>query len=38
MGRPIKKRLFGTDNVNDGLVYNEAGGEVVASVTTTTAG
>jgi hypothetical protein len=38
MGRPIKKRLFGTDNVNDGLVYNEAGGEGVASVTTTTAG
>jgi len=35
MGRPIKKKFFGTDNVNDGLVYNDAGGEGVASLTPT---
>lgn len=38
MGRPIKKKFFGDDNVNDSLVYSTAGGEGVASVTTTTAG
>ena len=38
MGRPIKKKFFGSDNVNDSLTYSAAGGEGVASVTTTTAG
>ena len=35
MGRPIKKKFFGSDNVNDGLVYSAAGGEGVASLTPT---
>jgi len=29
MGRPIKKKFFGSDNVNDGLTYSAAGGEGV---------
>lgn len=29
MGRPIKKKFFGSDNVNDGLTYSDAGGEGV---------
>jgi len=38
MGRPIKKKYFGTGNVNDGIVYNNAGGEGVASLTITNVG
>lgn len=38
MGRPIKKKFFGNDNVNDNLTYSEAGGEGVSSITVTTAG
>lgn len=33
MGRPIKKKFFGSDNVNDSLTYSDAGGESVSSLT-----
>jgi hypothetical protein len=33
MGRPIKRKFFGTDNVNDGLTYSDAGGEGITSLT-----
>ena len=35
MGRPIEKRYFGSDNVNDGLSYTNAGGESVTSIVLT---
>jgi hypothetical protein len=38
MGRPIKKKFFGTDNVNDGLTYSAAGGEGISSITYTNRG
>jgi hypothetical protein len=38
MGRPIKKKFFGTDIVNDGLTYSAAGGEGIASITYTARG
>jgi hypothetical protein len=38
MGRPIKRKFFGSDNVNDGLTYSDAGGEGVSSVTVTNYG
>ena len=38
MGRPIKKKFFGSDNVNDGLTYSNAGGEGLSSITLTTRG
>ncbi len=38
MGRPIKKKFFGSDNVNDGLVYSDAGGEGISSITYTNRG
>lgn len=38
MGRPIKRKFFGTGNVNDGNVYNNAGGEGITSLTISNAG
>lgn len=38
MGRPIKKKFFGSDNVNDGLTYTSTGGESVSSITYTNRG
>ena len=38
MGRPIKKKFFGSDNVNDTLTYSNAGGEGVSSITIATKG
>lgn len=38
MGRPIKRKYFGTGNVNDGQVYNNAGGEGISSLTYTNRG
>jgi hypothetical protein len=38
MGRPIKKKFFGSDNVNDGLTYTGPGGESVSSITYTNRG
>ena len=38
MGRPIKKKFFGSDNVNDGLTYSAAGGEGISSFTYTNRG
>jgi hypothetical protein len=38
MGRPIKKKFFGSDNVNDGLTYTGPGGEGLASITYTNRG
>jgi hypothetical protein len=38
MGRPIKKKFFGSDNVNDSLAYSDAGGEGLSSITLTTRG
>jgi hypothetical protein len=38
MGRPIKKKFFGSDNVNDGLTYSAAGGEGLSSITYTNRG
>lgn len=38
MGRPIKKKFFGSDNVNDSLVYSPPGGEGVSSITLTNVG
>lgn len=38
MGRPIKKKFFGTNNVNDGLTYSAAGGEGISSITYTNRG
>jgi hypothetical protein len=38
MGRPIKKKFFGSDNVNDALTYSAAGGEGVSSITYTNRG
>jgi hypothetical protein len=38
MGRPIKKKFFGSDNVNDGLTYTAPGGEGVSSITYTNRG
>ena len=38
MGRPIKKKFFGSDNVNDGLTYSTAGGEGLSSITYTNRG
>lgn len=35
MGRPIPRKFFGVDNVNDGLSYSDAGGEGVASYSVT---
>lgn len=35
MGRPIKRKFFGVDNVNDGLSYSDAGGEGVQLYTDT---
>jgi hypothetical protein len=35
MGRPIKKRFFGSDNVNDSLTYTTPGGEGIASFSVT---
>lgn len=33
MGRPLKRKFFGTDNVNDGQTYSLAGGEGVQAIT-----
>lgn len=38
MGRPIKRKFFGVNNVADGLTYSDAGGEGLSSVTLTAAG
>jgi hypothetical protein len=38
MGRPIKKKFFGSDNVADGLTYSDAGGEGLTSITYTNRG
>ena len=38
MGRPIERRYFGVDNVNDGLAYSLAGGEGVNYVNVTNPG
>ena len=38
MGRPIKRKFFGVDNVNDGLTYSDAGGEGISSFTYTNRG
>ena len=38
MGRPIKKKFFGSNNVNDGLTYTGPGGESVSSITYTNRG
>jgi hypothetical protein len=38
MGRPIKKKFFGSNNVNDGLTYTSTGGESVSSITYTNRG
>ena len=38
MGRPIKKKFFGSDNVNDSLTYSDAGGEGLSSITLTNRG
>jgi len=38
MGRPIKRKYFGVGNVNDGEVFDGAGGEGLASVTITNPG
>ena len=38
MGRPIKKKFFGSDNVNDGLTCSTAGGEGLSSITYTNRG
>jgi hypothetical protein len=38
MGRPIPKKFFGSDNVNDGLTYSDAGGEGISSFTYTNRG
>ena len=38
MGRPIKRKYFGVQNVADGLTYSDAGGEGVASYTVGSAG
>ena len=38
MGRPIKRKFFGVDNVGDGLTYSDAGGEGLSSITLTTRG
>jgi hypothetical protein len=38
VGRPIKKKFFGSDNVNDGLTYTGPGGESVSSITYTNRG
>ena len=38
MGRPIKKKFFGSDNVNDALTYTAPGGEGVSSITYTNRG
>ena len=38
MGRPIKKKFFGSDNVNDSLTYSDAGGEGLSSITYTNRG
>ena len=36
--RPIKKKYFGDDNVNDGLTYSTAGGEGISSIAYTNRG
>ena len=38
MGRPIKRKYFGVQNVADGLTYSDAGGEGVSSFTVGAAG
>ena len=38
MGRPIKRKFFGVDNVNDSLTYSDAGGEGISSFTYTNRG
>jgi len=38
MGRPIKRKFFGVQNVADGLSYSDAGGEGVSSITYTNRG
>lgn len=38
MGRPIKKKFFGSDNVEDSLTYSDAGGEGISSFTYTNRG
>ena len=38
MGRPIKRKYFGVQNVADGLTYSDAGGEGVSSITYTNRG
>ena len=38
MGRPIKRKFFGVQNVNDGLTYTAMGGESVSSITYTNRG
>jgi hypothetical protein len=38
MGRPIKRKFFGVDNVADGLTYSDAGGEGISSFTYTNRG
>ena len=38
MGRPIKKKFFGSGNVNDSLTYTAPGGEGVSSITYTNRG
>ena len=38
MGRPIKRKFFGVQNVNDGLTYSAAGGEGISSFTYTNRG
>ena len=38
MGRPIKRKFFGVQNVNDSLTYSDAGGEGISSFTYTNRG
>ena len=38
MGRPIKRKFFGVQNVNDSLTYSAAGGEGISSFTYTNRG
>lgn len=38
MGRPIKRKFFGVDNVNDNQTYSDAGGEGLSSITYTNRG
>ena len=38
MGRPVKRKYFGVQNVADGLTYSDAGGEGLSSITYTNRG